>query len=438
MSAIGIPLGAGRRDATGALLMKGLKTILPDTPIITRGVPVTDSGGFGGNFAATNSADSNGQTSWRSVNSPNGASAQWLCFDLRGVANASKQSVVAHFRNNSRPTYNGTATLGTDPASPFTSMPADYQLQYHTGGAGGQPAVADVGWTDAITAVTNNRWAERSHGPFAISNANWFRFYCTRASGAAGNNDVQLALDVFNVAGATAMTAGSFTNGFFSYGDSIMTEWSRAVRPDNAAWDSLGSILDHLQAISGRVYWPLWQDGSQGGQNAAWGNTNKATYIGQTLARNIVIGFGTNDANGANIDLNTLTPAGVNSVYAQTFKSDVLGMITYAVSLGKRVILRKIPWGSVSAWSAGNVQILNQILDQLVADPTNGGAQPANAGQVVAGTDYYAHFFAHQNQIRDGIHPGWDSAQTGQLYNGFTGYANAMALDALRLQALYY
>jgi hypothetical protein len=105
-------------------------------------------------------------------------------------------------------------------------------------------------------------------------------------------------------------------------------------------------------------------------------------------------------------------------------------MVDYAVSQGaNRVVIPTIPWTSNGTFDEANVLILNTIIDQIVA---------ANPTTVQLGPDYHAYFLAHQNTLRDGIHPGYDRSVSGQLDGGLTGYDHTHLLWANWLNSNVY
>lgn len=398
--------------APGSLYLRSNPTAaIPEVPVISRGVPVTDSGGFAGSNAASNAVDGDYGTYWRSITSPNGGTPQWIVLDLRNVAPSAKANLRLVWKNPTAPFFLPSATLGSDPASLFGGVPRNYKIQGHTS-SGSQPAVGDAGWVDLLT-VTDNRLGQVVLVNFNLSTYNWFRFYITAANGITGStDDVQLQLDLRSV-------TLSKQDHFFAYGDSITMEAFGGRRIDNAFWVNIGPIENAIQTKTGRTYGPVFINGGTGGWTAAMANTNKATYMSMACKYSL-LNFGTNDANFANIDLGTVSPAGVNSTYAQQYKTDMQALINYVNSFGNIAIIPKIPYSYVSSWTAANVGYLNQIIDQLwAANPTS---------NLLPGPDLYSFFAAHPNCLRDALHPTWDNSVSGGLYNGLTGYENYLLL----------
>ena len=399
-------------------------TALPEFPIISRGLPYSSSQGaqFGGPNDEANAIDADYGTTWDSVFTPNDGSAEWYVLDMRGVAAAVKSDLWFVWKNWHGNYYEPTATLGPDGASAFTALPRNYKVQGHAS-SGPRPAVGDAGWVDFVT-VTDNRWNQRIHSGINLSAYNWFRFYCSSSSGVGGiSESVQLQFDLRDARISSA-------DSIFFYGDSITHEVFNAREPGNTAWGPPGPLENALQTLTSRPA-PVVIDAGVGGWTAIDGDTNKALYIGGTPCEYIALCFGSNDANLANIDLNDpgVIPNGINSTYAQNFKARMQSMIDYSVGLGKKVIIPRIIFGSLTSWTGPNLLILNTLIDQLVA---------ANPGNVLLGPDPYSLFAAHPNLLRDQLHPTYDDSVSGGKFNGMTGYENLISLWRDRLEELLY
>jgi len=411
------PRQAWRIGGIAPILAAALDFQLPEFPVISRGLPFSSSqgGSFGGPNAEANAIDDDYGTTWDSVFTPNDGSAEWYVLDLRGVDPAVKSNLWLVWKNWHYHYYDATATLGPDPASPFTALPRNYKIQAHAS-AGAQPAVGDAGWVDLAT-VTNNRYNQRIHAGLDLSGYNWFRLYFTAASGVGGVNDsIQIQFELRDA-------RNSSDDSFFFYGDSITWEAFSARRPGNSIWTSAGSIgpiENIIQEMTGRVA-PVVIDGGIPGAAAADLDSNKVTYIGSVPCKYVTLNIGTNDANLANIDLNDpgVIPNGINSNYAQAFKTSMQSVIDYCVANGKKCIIPHPPWGDLNTWSQPNLLILITLIDQLVSE---------NPGDVVSGPDLYSYFSAHHNLLRDHLHPTYDDSDPLQMADGLTGYAHLLAM----------
>ncbi len=395
----------------------------PQFPVISRGLPYGASYDDGPTqFGAANAIDADYGSTWRSVFRPfDGVTSnpQWLAIDLRSVPPANKTNVWFVWRNPMTPYYLASATLGPNgPGGGFILNPRNYVIQGHLS-SGSLPAVGDVGWTTLVT-VTDNRYNQRIHTGLNLSTYNWIRFYCTEASGPNGNDDVRIQIDLRNAAGGT-------NDSIFVYGNSHASDGFNTRRPDGASW-VVGPLENMLQTATGRVA-PVMIDGSQGGYTAAQGYADRVQFLAGTPCHYVVLHFGSAEVNNYNIDLGTLTPAGVNSVNAQQFKTDMQNLIDYITSLGKVSILPNIPWQDISTWSAPNVGYLNQIIAQLVA---------ANPGKVIAGPDEFTTYFNSPALLVDHLHPTWDNSVGAGMVGGMTGYEwfHVLWRDSL-LKSLY-
>lgn len=394
---------------------------LPVFPSISRLQPiaVTPGSDFGGGLAAANAVDADYGSYWRSVNSPNGGTAQWIAVDIRSKSAAEKANVWFLFKNGTAPTYQPVGALGSDAASPYISMPRNYLIQGHTSTSAVCPVAGDVGWTTLPGgSVTDNRWAHRIHTGLNLSTYGWFRFYVTAANGATGaNDDVNVQIDLRNAA------AGG-KDSFVWFGDSISMEATRGRNVDNSLWAAgSGPLENMIETLTGRIP-PVVLDASTAGWRADLAEPVKATYLAPfTGCGYLVLPYGANDANAAGVAL-----SGTSDAYAITYKNNMQSIITYAISLGMKVMLPSILYGSSSAWSAGNRVILNQILTALVA---------ANGANVIAGPDLYTYFAAHTNLLRDALHPTWDESDPAGKVGGLTGYGHWHDMYVTRLSALY-
>lgn len=391
--------------------------------VISRNVPVMDSNnnGFGGTNASSNAVDGDYGTHWHSVVSPNGGTAVWLALDLRGVT-GKPSSAWCVWKNPTMPYYQPSATLGGSAGSTFSSVPRNYTLQGHPS-SGALPADGDVGWVTLAT-VTDNNYSQRIHTALNLTNVNWFRFRATAANGVTGStDDVVLQLDLRDATGPTE-------DSIYGGGDSITMNALRGVRPDNPVWTN-GPLENVLMAATGRADPPVLIGAGVGGWHIQDLDADKVARIGGTPCKYVMLNFGSNDANAANIDLNDpgVIPPGINSTYAQAFKTSYQSVIDYCASLGKICIIPHAPWGDLSTWSQPNLIILNAIIDQLVA---------ANPGKVIAGPDFYSFYFANQNLLADHLHPTYDPGVPAGMLSGLTGYEWWHRMYRDRLKATLY
>jgi lysophospholipase L1-like esterase len=378
-------------------------------PVISRGVPFASSqgGSFGGNNAESNATDADYGSFWASVYTPAGNGPQWFAVDLNTVSSANKTSVWAIWKNRGGEYDQPQFARGVVSGSMFVECPRDYTLQASAANVSTCPADGDASWVTLAT-VTDNTYNTRVHTGLNLSTYRWFRIRVTAVSGAPGaTDDVRLQIELRNA-------AGGGDDSILFYGDSITRECFSGRRPDGGAWVNIGPIENELAAATGRVA-PVVIDAGFGGWHAADLDTNKATYVGGSPCKWVSIQIGTNDAHDAAVDLNTQSPSGVNSTYAQAFKSSIQSVIDYAHGLGKNVILNKVPWRGGDSFSDANVQIFNTIIDQLYA---------ANPTVVQGVSSLYALFQAHQNILEPAlVHPTWDNSDATRVWDDGTTVA---------------
>jgi hypothetical protein len=348
-------------------------------PIISRGLPVEDSGGFGGAFAAANAVDSDYSTSWRVVNVPSGGSPQRLVINISSVSNANKTTALFAWYNDPA---TGTYYL-TDAQSStnYNNEPRDYKIQGHTASGGGAaPTVSDVGWVDLVT-VTANTKHSRQHA-VNLSGYNWCQFRVTASNGdPVANGDVIAQIDIHNIA------AGNQDNWIF-LGDSITAEAFGRKNIDGSAWTNgpLATLINTARPLQ----FPLMENGGQPGQNIAFCDTNKATLLSGFTGKYVGIAFGANDASGP--------------TSAANYYTSLLSVVDYVIGLGKVPVVPKVTKRTDGAGVPdGFVVQYNAQIDALYAART----------AVIPGPDLYAKVADGTIVLRDGLHPTFSGAGNG-------------------------
>lgn len=347
-------------------------------PIISRGLPVTDSGGFGGSNAAANAVDADYSTFWRVVNVPSGGSPQRIALDISSVSNANKTSVVFVWYNDPiTGTYWLTDVQGS---STYNNEPRDYTIQGSTlAGGGAAPAIGDASWVTVAT-VTANTKHSLQHA-INLNTYNWVQMRFTAANGAAGNQDISLQFDIHNVAG------GNQDNWIF-LGDSITAECFGRKNIDNNAWTN--GPLAKLINTARPAQFPLMENGGQPSQNIAFCDTNKVTLLTGFTGKYVSVNFGSNDASGPTT--------------ANNYATSLYSVVDYIIGLGKIAVVPKVPKRTDGAGVPdGFIVQYNTKIDQLYIDrPT-----------VIPGPDLYAKVNDGTIVLRDGLHPTFAGAGNG-------------------------
>lgn len=412
-------VGTGTDSAASASLTPAAPvgfTVPPEAPIISAGLPVAASNeDF---YAASRTVDTDRRTTWRSVYVPTALAPQWVAVNINGVAGADKTSVWCVIDNLTQPRFiPSPAALGSGGTS-YAALMRNYKLQGHTSSSGTCPVDGDAGWVDLAT-VTDNRRSSRVHTGLDLHTYGWFKIRVTEASGAAGaNDDVAFEFELRDVSDGAG-------DSILVYGDSISMESFGLQSPGADVWadNSIGPVI---ATTTSRVR-PIITDYSTGGWTATDGDTNKAAYLSGMPHKVWVLAFGHNDAHAVNANMNTLSPSGVNSTAAQSYKTRLQSMVDYAITQGAtRVVIPYITYTTNGDYDEPNTVILNTIIDQVVA---------ANPDTVQLGPDFHTFFQTTPAQLRDTIHPTYSG---GTLVNGRTGYENHHVLWADWLDANLY
>jgi hypothetical protein len=381
-------------------------SVPPQMPVYSTGLPVDSSNPDG---LPARAVDGFLATAWRSSFVPTTGAPQWLAVNLNSVADVTKASTMCVLRGFGQPrvtppTYHvlgssfSASALGSVSGSSYVTLFTDYKLQGHTSTSSTCPADGDAGWVDLAT-VTSNRRTEVIHAGLNLTGYGWFKVRVTLASGQPGNDDVRLQVEMHD------SSAGA-RDVIVTYGDSIPMEANGIGEPDGDPWSDDG-VAGGIATKTSRAR-PVFVDYSVGGRSAADGDADFADYVAPVPGKILNVKFGANEAHAVNVDLNTVSPSGVNSVAAQAYKTHMQSIIDKAVTAGyERVVIGYIPWRDVTVTSTvapfdePNIVIFNAIIDQLITD---------NPGVAELGPDFHSYFQAHASQLRDGIHPTFPNA----------------------------
>jgi hypothetical protein len=344
-------------------------------PLISRGLPAYDSGGFGGAFAASNAVDADYSTSWRLVNVPSGGSPQYWALDISSVPNAQKTAVVLHWFNDFSLSYWDTA-VSTSPN--YNNLLRDYTLRGSASAGGGTPPViGDASWVTLAT-VTGNTYRSVQTA-LNLSGYNWVAFRITAANGPAGNNDVFAQVNIHNVA------AGNVDNWLW-LGDSITSECMSWRNLDGTPWTN-GPLTKLIETAKGR--YPLYQNGGVPTTLVAYGVTNFAALTTGFTGKFIGLGWGANDASAPT------TKA--------AFKASLSSLCTSVLGLGATPVLPLVTARPLDGTADGFVVQYNAAIAELAA---------ADA-RIKVGPDFYTPTHSLALPLRDGLHPTYVGAGNG-------------------------
>lgn len=352
---------------------------LAEMPLISRGLPAFDSGGFGGAIAAGSAVDADYATAWRLVNVPTLVSPQYWALDISTVANVAKASAVLHWFNDTSLSFWDNVSIQA--SANFNNLMRDYKVRAHAGAGGGSPpAIGDAGWVDLDT-VAGNVYRSRQKA-LSLSGYNWVGLRITDANGPVANNDVSAQVNIHNAA------AGNGDN-FLFLGDSIMSECMAWRNLDGSPWTN-GPLTKQIEVAKSR--YPLYQNGGVPTTASAYGDTNKADLFANFTGKYAALGWGANDSSG--------------SVAKATYKAAMLSVATYALGTAgcAAVILPKVTKRTTDPTADGFVVQYNAAIDELAAaDPTH----------ILVGPDFYTLVDNGTIPLRDGLHPTYVGAGNG-------------------------
>lgn len=362
------------------------------TPVISRDVPAYVSGGYPASYAN----DGDYATVWRSLAAPSPATPQWLAYDLSGVPAVSRRKVMlAWYNDTTSPYWQGISGA-------FYGEPLDYSIDVATA-PGGAPPVQ--GWTPLVS-VTGNTYSGRMH-VLDLGNATWVRLRITASSGANGNEDVAIQMDIHDVSDQV--------DSWLFLGDSITMECMRHANITGIPWAG-GNLSQLVSAATGQVRFPGIVNGGVGGTTMEWAAQNIDTLVEPFPGRYVAIAYGTNDANARGM----LRDSQVAGYY-----QNLLKVIDAVQARGLIAIVPSIPWGCASDGQLGaNAQTLNSYVHARLSID-----RPA----AVQGPDLWTFYHDSPQLLRDCLHPTY-SAQLGQL-NGYEQYQRQWVSTILGLNS---
>lgn len=337
----------------------------PFGELLSRGVPAFASSD---QTPAANGNDADYSKMWRAK------PPCWLAYDLSGVAEADRHSVIVAWYNDATGAYDHTLLNG-----PAYNLPGDYTIEI-SNAAGKQPPGS--GWTE-IARVTGNHLHSRQH-LVDLAGERWLRIHITAVDGSPLNDDAALKLDV--------VRAGQPLDDWLFAGDSITSDAMLHGTPSFQA----------LIAAQAPGRYPVEEDAGIGGFTAADGEANLPLWLANFPGRYVSLAFGTNDAS--------------SDTQLLRFRTAYEAMITAVEAAGKVAVIPKIPAGCTAAL-VERVPILNGEIEKIWT------AHP----EVVHGPDFEAYFATNRSLLSaDCIHPSTPAGMTAYRVE----YARVM-LDAI-------
>jgi len=316
-------------------------TLLPN-PLLSRGRPV--AGWAPARFNRPERAvDGDYRSSW-DVGRPTAAEPAWIAIDV----GKGPTRVLLAWSANGSPDYEE-----TDYGSP-----GSYRIEVSGDSTDGKNGA----WT-TVTTVARVTTHGAAHA-FDFAGKRWVKMVVTGVP-AESPNGVQISeIDVHDASSGASDT-------WFFMGDSITAlAFGRAQQP------SFATCVHDRHAS----FFPVMLDGGIGGTTSRDGAARVDDWIAENPdARFWAIGYGSNDSAGHATD-------------ASSFRNDMRKIVSRLRAAGRVPILASIPY-STDGQHEG-IPSFNRAIEEIRSESS-----------LPAGPDLYAWFFAHPNELRDGLHP---------------------------------
>lgn len=317
----------------------GAASVQPN-PVISRGVPAFSGGG-----SPARANDSSYVTAWES------AAPDYIAYDLSGVPEAKRQSVLAVWYNDS--TYDDLGDYVTQNAEPVS-----YVIETNSAAGGTFPK---TGWVAAETVQQNTR-SSRQH-LIALNGACWIRMRVTKAVG----GKISLNFDIHDA-------SQGVSDSWIFIGDSVTQ--CGMVSGCSTSFPALIHALDPQ-------YYPAAENAGISGLTSKDGRESIDGWLDGSPVRYVSIAYGTNDCWG-------------HSDGADAFYENTKYMIDAVLKRGKVPVLPTIPYAT-SKKVRPNLPACNQKVQQLYAE---------YGERLLHGPDLNTFFRAHTDLLSsDGIHP---------------------------------
>lgn len=326
-------------------------------PIISRGVPAYSGGG-----TASNANDAVYYTAWQT------SAPDYLAYDLSGVPESQRQTVIAVWYNDS--TYDNIGSYVSKQEEPL-----DYVIEINSAAGGSYPA---DGWKTAVT-VSGNGLSSRQH-LIEMKGANWIRMRVTKGEG----GKIKLNMDIHDA-------SQGVQDSWIFLGDSItaggmVNQWGT-------------SFAAHVNQLDKR-FTPVAQNGGIGGISSPHGKAAIDGWLKDSPVKYVSIAYGTNDCWG-------------NPNNADAYYSNTKYMIDAVLKLGKTPVLPKIP-ASTNKDVQPNVGIYNKKVEQLYSE---------YGDKLVHGPDFEEFFRKNPDLLSsDGVHPSSDGYEAMRKFWAETMY----------------
>ena len=327
-----------------ASAMNSFASVQPN-PIISRNVPAYSSANPATAAAAN---DEHYFSFWT------GTSPDYIAYDLSGIPEADRETVLAVWYNVS----------SYDSIGNYVSRnmePTDYTIEINSADGGAYP---ESGW-EVVDTVTDNTLSSRQH-LVEMKGFNWIRMNVTKSDGKE-NGQIQLNFDIHNV-------SDGVSDSWIFLGDSIT-----AGGMNNCYGTGFAT---HLHNIDERFF-PAQENGGIGGITSTHGKENIDRWLSSYQGRFVSIAYGTNDAWG-------------NQTGADKYYENTKYMIDAVIKAGKTPVLPKIPY-ALEKGVADYLPQYNAMVDKLWDE---------YGDKLIHGADLETYLKEHPDYLSgDGVHP---------------------------------
>jgi hypothetical protein len=260
-------------------------------------------------------------------------------------------------------------------------------------------------WTNKVT-VTGNFYTRPAH----IVDMTGFRYIRWTVTASRGSF-VTSNVDIHDASGS-----GTNYDALLFLGDSWTMEGQLTYNNLAGGQWQLGEQGKQVHDKDG-THWPVWIDGGSGGMDYKWLYSNRVAMFGGYPGKYVILCMGTNDINvgGAITSTQITNPGGtLGTAGTAGIRENLRAVISYAQSIGKTVILSRVPSNKANANNDNNALLVNQ----QVIDPITNSASGDYIAGVIAGPDLWQIFHDHPEILRsDGLHPTYNSTD---VYTGVT------------------
>lgn len=355
--------------AASAVCSGSAFAVTTPNPVISRGVPA---------YSEANPATASAGNDEHYFSFWFGTTPDYLAYDLSGVPEDQRKSVIAVW-------YNTSAYDNIGMYANRNMEPSDYTIEVNAAPGGTFPK---DGWK-IVDTVSDNMHGSRQH-LVNFEGYNWIRMNIAKADGEAGKQ-ASINFDIHNV-------SDGVSDSWIFFGDSIT-----AGGMNNCYGTGFATYINRLDDR----FFPIQENGGIGGIKSIDGKEHIDEWLAISPAKFVSIAYGTNDAWG--------NPNAVEEYYSNTKY-----MIDAVLAAGKVPVLPKIP-GSTNKDVGDNVPLYNAKIDQLYEE---------YGSKLVQGPDFGEFFIKNPDLLsQDGVHPSSEGYEEMRRVWAETMYKNVYSSE---------